>query len=266
MHKTLKVDFSVLQIWMHMEWCLHVFQSWTHMESWMYSCNIIAIESSGGLSMHSVRVALLVLTVCCNPTTVYWGVVLTTTNWLLLLCYCNSKWSTDIQPNFYMNSILSLWVCEEGVSSFSLLLCLQNSQLINCNFKGTMGLTISQLVMSFRCYVWKQSNMVHEKQFYCNTAYVQELCAMSCCLVQQQSRLVCMLVLFIAGICIELSSLEPYLCMGYDCQFWVQVSLHWQINSQYAISLQYRGSCLWSKVMSSKCLRSISGQKTKVDG
>ena len=42
----------------------------------------------------------------------------------------------------------------------------------------------------------------------------------SCCLVQQQSRLMCMLVLFIAGICLELSSLEPYLCMGLtvDCE------------------------------------------------
>jgi hypothetical protein len=97
-----------------------------------------------------VRVGLLVHTMCCDPaTTVSWGVVLITTNWLLLLCYCNSKLGISIQPNFYMNSILSLWVREEGISPFSLLLCLQNNQLINCNFKGTIDLTISQLVFSF---------------------------------------------------------------------------------------------------------------------
>jgi hypothetical protein len=134
---------------------------------------------------------------------------------IVYCCYviAKSKWSIGIQPNFYVNSILSSWGCEEGASSFSLFLCLQNSQLINCNFKGTMGLTISQLVLSFGFYVWKQSNVVHEKQFYCNMTYVQEMCTMSCCLVKQQSRLMCMLAMAIGAICLVLSSLEPYLCM-----------------------------------------------------
>ena len=58
------------------------------------------------------------------------------------------------------------------MSSFSLFRCLQNSQLINCNFEGTMDLSISQLVLSFGFYVWKQPNMLPEK----NSTAIQHMC------------------------------------------------------------------------------------------
>ena len=70
--------------------------SFTHscaIELWIcdcFSCNVIAIEMCDGLSLLSIRAGLLMITICCDPTTIVdWGVGLTTT--LLLKYPCNNK-------------------------------------------------------------------------------------------------------------------------------------------------------------------------------
>lgn len=54
--------------------------NWT-VNLWMFFVRVIAIEMCNGLSLLSIRAGPLMITICCDPTTIVdWGVVLTTTN------------------------------------------------------------------------------------------------------------------------------------------------------------------------------------------
>ena len=59
---------------------------------------------------------------------------------------------------------------------------------------------------------------------------------MSCCLIQQQSRLMIMHVISITGILWHIKSWTLYLCMGFDCGWCMRVSSHWQKNRSAFIS------------------------------
>jgi hypothetical protein len=108
-----------------------------------------------------VIVGLFVLTVCCEPTTlVNWEVVLTAIHFYG--CYdiaIANEVSEFNLPSMWTQSWVYEFVKKEYHPSHSFFVF--KKSVINCNFKGTMDLTFSQLVLSFRYNVREQSNMVH---------------------------------------------------------------------------------------------------------
>ena len=112
--------------------------------------------------------------------------------YLLLKHPCNNK----------MKRRLSTWLLHK--LNFEFL-----RPLINCTLKETTALTISQVGFTICRYVWKQSNMVHEKFPLQYIVCADNLSNMSCCLVRQQSRLMFMLAIYITGIWLTCQIMNP---------------------------------------------------------
>ena len=144
-----------------------------------------------------------------------------------------TKWSVSFQPDCYINSILSFKV----------------NQL---HLKETTKLTISQVSYTFCCYVWKQSNMVHEKFLLQYIVCADNLGNMSCCLVRQQSRLMCILVISITGIC--LTCLKSWTLPLYG--FWLRLvrkCKYHHTDKKTGVSSSARWLCVFAPFITSDC-------------
>ena len=128
-----------------------------------YSWDIIAIESLDCLPVwhrHSWA--------ACTYSTLW-----VNNNWWLRSCFHNYPLSYCYYGIAIANeasafNLTFMWTQFESVSLWrrdnillTLLSLKQSDNQLHLN--ETINLTISQLVFSFSCYVWKQSNMMHEK-------------------------------------------------------------------------------------------------------
>ena len=80
---------------------------WT-VNLWMVSCDVVAIEMCGGLSLHFISAGLLVLTMCWSNNNCWLRSC--SHNYQCMYCWniiAITKWSVGFQPDCYINSILS---------------------------------------------------------------------------------------------------------------------------------------------------------------
>lgn len=113
---------------------------------------------------------------------------------------------------FYLTSIHELNFAFVNLRRRSVVLltlfCIFKQSVNQLHWSETIDLTISQMIFSFSCYVWKQSNMVNEKRSTAIHRMCSNLCDRSCCLVRQQGKRMFMFVISITGI-LYLSVLNP---------------------------------------------------------
>ncbi len=120
------------------------------------------------------------------------------------------------------------------------LLCTFTQSVNQLHWSETIDLTISQMVFSFSCYVWKQSNMVHEK-IDCNTSYVQAICMIYLVAWSGNNEDLWLCLWFSSLAFFDPSILNPtsVRVLTVDC-VWARVSSHWQktgVSSQQVMLL-----------------------------
>jgi len=98
-----------------------------------FSCDVIAIEMCNGLSLLSIRAGLLMITICCDPTTIVTEELFSQLPMYLLLKHpCNNK----------MKRLLSTWLLHKLNFEFS-------RQLINCTLmKPLTWLSVKWVLVS----------------------------------------------------------------------------------------------------------------------
>ena len=83
----------------------------------------------------------------------------------------------------------------------------------------------AEWVLFFCCYVWKQSNMVHEKKSYCNTSYVQTSWVNVLLLGPATIKTYGYACDFHHWHFLDMWNHEPYLCMGFDYYWRISASI-----------------------------------------
>ena len=134
------------------------------------------------------------------------------------------------------------------------LFCTFTQSVNQLHWSETIDLTISQMAFSFSCYVWQQSNMVHEK-IDCNTSYMQTICSISCCLVRQQWRLMVMPVISITGIFLIHQSWTLPL---YGFWLWIMSAGNIALTKKPRVSSPARWLCMYAPLYCKWLLQSLS--------